>query len=227
MILGADTSTKTCSVALLEDGHARAEIVFSDGKTHSRHLMQLMDRLLNQFSISMQQIDALAVGVGPGTFTGVRIGLSAMKGLALANGLPILGISSLAALAWMQGPEPARICPMLDARRGEVYGAVYRRASGGLTCEHPEQVVSAGDLAGSIQGPCLFAGSGAVLYREVIAGIKPEAAHFAPDEQNLVKASAIASLAWQRLVVNDSDPLVTLVPNYLRPSDAEVNRRND
>ena len=123
--MAVDTATRACSVALADRDGTIAELNYFHGQTHSKHLAALVAALLDMASMQIDDVDAFAVDAGPGTFTGLRIGLATIKGLADATRKPVVGVSSLDALADQAGFSARRICCMLDARRGEVYTARY------------------------------------------------------------------------------------------------------
>jgi len=133
--LGTDTTTLSCSVALLQDDALLAEATLNIKKTHSERLMPLLDNLLTESGIEREAIDAIAVAAGPGSFTGLRIGVSTARALAQGLGIPVVPVCTLDALAEAIPAPGVLICPLLDARRSQVYTAIYRR---GL--EKPDQL---------------------------------------------------------------------------------------
>lgn len=224
-ILAVDTSTTTCSVAVSEEGALVAELTLAGGRTHSRHLMGLVDQLLATCGLTLDDIDAFAAVRGPGSFTGLRIGLSMVKGLSFATGKPAVGVSSLTALACQFPWTEDTLCMMLDARKGEVYCGTYRFVDGALLPERvgEEAVIAPGQAAGAISGDALFAGSGAVAYREVIEGAFSGSARFAPANLNTIGAGGVALLAFERLSIAGESFDDSLKPRYIRKSDAELN----
>ena len=142
ILLAADTASRSCGVAVVEDGAVLAEINDVSGQTHSRHLMAMVDRVLSMSVGGLDRVDGFAVTRGPGSFTGLRIGISTLKGLAEATGKPLVGVSSLEALAWQVFPAERLIVPMLDARRKEVYAARYMRRGTTLTSVGNEAALS-------------------------------------------------------------------------------------
>ena len=125
-VLAVDTATSSCSVAIVDGEELVSEITLISGETHSRHLSSLIEALTRTAGLALEQIEGFAVTRGPGSFTGLRIGIGTVKGLAVAGNRPMAGVSTLAALAWQVGPTDHTICPMVDARRNEVYAAFYR-----------------------------------------------------------------------------------------------------
>ncbi len=222
-ILAVDTATKSCSVAIIEAGSLSAELTTLKDQTHSKQLMELIHKGLEMSGFSADELDGLAVTVGPGSFTGLRIGISTIKGLAHALEKPVVGISSLDVLAWQCADRSYLICPLLDARKGEVYSATYRFNNDTLTPKSPE-IASAPEAAiQKIKEPCVFIGSGAQLYRRNISTVLGDLAYFAPESQNIIRASSVAFLSMERFETRDTVEAADLVPHYIRKSDAELN----
>ena len=128
-ILGIDTTAKTATAAIVEDGRLIAITVLNTPNTHSVTLLPMIDGLLKSAGLTLNDIDVFSCSVGPGSFTGVRIGTSAIKGLAYANGKPCVGVSSLEALAMNVTAEDGIICPVMDARRGQLYNALFAKTT--------------------------------------------------------------------------------------------------
>ena len=227
-ILSIDTATPCCSVALAEDGVVRAAAVDAGGVTHSRHLMGLVDAVLASAGWRLSQIDGFGVTRGPGSFTGIRIGMSAVMGMAQAVERPVVGVSALETLAWplLQGGAP--VCALIDARRREVYCGVYRLAGegqGALETLVPDQVITPVEALAQVPDPCHFVGSGARLYRREIIEARGPAARFAPEFQTHPDAAVVAWLAERRLP-SQGQGAGDLRPLYLRKSDAQINRES-
>lgn len=223
-ILGIDTSTRSCSAAVIEDQHLRAELIMDMGDTHSAHLMDLIDQVTRSAKVSIADVDGLAVTRGPGTFTGLRIGIGTLKGLALAIGKPIVGVSSLAALARQACCSDALICSMIDARRQQVYCRCYRCKDNETAdpCTS-ERVCALPEALGCIGEPALFIGSGAVLYASQISAHLGPLARFAPSLHHTIRASTVALMGREKLINGNTEDLSGFVPTYLRKSDAQVN----
>lgn len=225
-ILAVNTSEASASVALVEDGTLLCEEFFSAGVTHSRVLMDMVHQMITvRASVSVAEIDGLVAARGPGSFTGLRIGISVVKGIALAASKPVAGISSLDAIAWQMSASNRQVCAMMDARRGEVYTACYRFSGGKLThktkevCVTPKRAV---DLAGE---SAIFIGSGVLAYQDQIESIAEGDISFAPKFQNQVRASALAHAFFESQDLLSNDPS-SLLPVYIRRSDAEINYEN-
>jgi tRNA threonylcarbamoyladenosine biosynthesis protein TsaB len=222
-ILAVDTATKSCSVAIIDAGSLCAELTTLRDQTHSKHLMELIHNGLGMSGIGAAELDGLAVVIGPGSFTGLRIGVSTVKGLAHALDKPVVGISSLDALAWQCADRSYLICALLDARKGEVYSATYRYSDDTLTPKSPEKASAPEAALEEIKEPCVFIGSGALLYRRNISALLGDLAHFVPENQNIIRASSVAFLSMERFKTHDTVAVADLAPRYIRKSDAELN----
>ena len=222
-ILAVDTATKSCSVAIIEAGSLSAELTTLKNQTHSKHLMELIHNGLGMSGFSAADLDGLAVTIGPGSFTGLRIGVSTIKGLAHALDKPVVGISSLDALAWQCADRSYLICPLLDARKGEVYSATYRFENDTLTQKSLENATAPEAAVEGLKEPCVFIGSGAQLYRRNITNVLGNLANFAPEDQNIIRASSVGFLSMEKFKTHDTSEAAGLVPHYIRKSDAELN----
>ncbi len=226
-ILAADTSTMSCSVAVVHKKAVLAEMTVTTGETHSKHLMRLIRDSMELSNMALSELDGFAVTTGPGTFTGLRIGVSSIKGLAAATGKPVVGMSSLNVLAAQSSHDSYLICPLIDARRGEVYFSRYRFSrsgnnSEGFIKECEERVLPPVEAVNEINEPCVFIGNGALLYKQELVKLLGDLAHFAPEYQHTIRASTIAHLGVQRFEINDFHNAGELVPHYIRKSDAEL-----
>ncbi len=224
-LLTIDTSTTTCSVALSLDGELAAEYLSNQGRTLSARLLNCVDLLLKDAGLSVRDLDGFGVALGPGSFTGLRVGIATVKGLALAAGKPVAGFSSLAMLA-MNLPFAAHpVCPMFDARKKEVYAGKYECRNLPVSLL-PDCVAPPETFLDRIAGSAIFVGEGAVRYRDLIVDRLGEKALFAPSSAHLPRASAgtlLASLAFSR---GEATPPELLLPVYIRPSEAELARLN-
>lgn len=221
-IMAVDTATTSCSVAIVDKKSIRAELTLVKGQTHSKHLMDMIDTVLDLSGIKISDIDGFATSSGPGSFTGLRIGISTVKGLAAASGKPMVGISTLEVLAMQVSFSPYLICPLLDASRGEVYFSRYRFVSGHLKREIPERVFPADKAVSDLDESCIFVGNGALLYKKMLLDKLGKRALFTEIPQNVIKASTLAYLGMKRFEGNDTDDIGIFIPNYIRKSDAEV-----
>jgi tRNA threonylcarbamoyladenosine biosynthesis protein TsaB len=223
-LLVVDTATPCCSVAVAEAGDLRAAAVDASGMTHSRHLMRLVDQVLASAGWQASQLDGFGVTRGPGSFTGIRIGMSAVMGLAQAVGCPVVGISALEVLAWplLQCGDP--VCALIDARRGEVYCGAYRLVGADVEKLIPDHVAAPGVAIGQVPDPCIFVGSGARLYRDEIVTAKGDGARIAQRFFQYPDAATLAWLTAERLATR-GQPAIALRPLYLRKSDAQIRRK--
>lgn len=222
-ILAVDTATKSCSVAVVQEKSLLAEITTVRKQSHSKQLMEMINRVIGLSGLALSELDGFAVTRGPGTFTGLRIGISAVKGLSVAYGKPIVGVSSLGALAMQASYFPYLICPLIDARKGEVYFSRYRLRNGQLKKEADENVFTPEKALVDLNEPCLFIGDGALNYQQMILNKMGTSAFFASSFQNTIRASTVAYLSMKKFKNNDTDDVVRFVPHYIRRSDAELN----
>ncbi len=221
-ILAIDTSTPTGSVAVVDDDHLLAEINSGMARTHARQVLPMVDMALKLSASELADVGLLAVVKGPGTFTGLRIGAAVVKGLASVCGKPIAGVSALEALAWQAGLKDFLVCSLIDARRGDVYAALYTCSDGRLSQVFPETVAPPDQVLAAITAPCLLVGSGALVYRELIRARLGRHAHFAPAGQHTIHASTVARLGFLALHEGRVDNAASLTPTYLRKTDAEL-----
>jgi tRNA threonylcarbamoyladenosine biosynthesis protein TsaB len=224
-ILAVDTATKSCSIAVTEKQTVLAELTNTNGRTHSIHLLDMIHAVIQTAGLTVAALDGFAVTKGPGSFTGLRIGISTIKGLAMAVNKPVVGISSLETLAQQagSGSDSDLICPLIDARKGEVYFAAYRFSADGLKIEKKEMVSAPDEVVKDICEPCIFVGSGAILYRELTADKLGDFARFAAQSQHTIRASTVARLSLKRFEDGHIGEVAELVPHYIRKSDAELN----
>jgi tRNA threonylcarbamoyladenosine biosynthesis protein TsaB len=220
-ILAVETSTLAGSAALLEGGRVVGQSLLNIALTHSERLMAMVDRLLEDCGWEATGLDGLAVSVGPGSFTGLRVGIATVKGLALGLDVPVAAVPTLDALASNLPFADAPVCPMLDARKGEVYLALYR------PCE--ERVGRLSDYlalppraaAEWLTAPVIVLGDGVVACRPFLshlgAGLR-----VAPAAQSLPSAAVVGHLGYTMLASGHAVAADALVPMYLRPSEAEL-----
>lgn len=222
LLLTVDTATPCGSVAVTRGETLLGEVLLNVRSTHTDRLLVTVRQLLGDVGLSVADLDALGVVLGPGSFTGLRVGVATVKGLALASGLPVVGVSSLRTLA-MQFPFPRHpLCVLLDARKGEVYVGRYAWEGGLPVPLAPEAVVPPEALLATLEGETLFAGDGALSYRTLIVRQLGDRAHFVPWPLHLPRASAAAALALAAFRQGETVPLELLVPTYIRPSEAEI-----
>lgn len=224
-ILAVDTATPSCSVAVTDGQHLLAEINLARARTHTRHLAGMLRDVCRLAGLALGEMDAFAVVKGPGSFTGLRIGVSTVKGLAEGAGRPMVGISALQALAEQAGAATPLVCPLIDARRSEVYYSSYRRVDGVWVERHRAEVAPPEQALRDIDAPCTFIGNGAVLYGPMIRDRVGERACFVPLSAHILRAWTVAQLALKRLEAGESDDILLFKPDYLRKSDAQISPR--
>jgi len=221
-ILALDTASPSGSVALVRDGHLVGESILNLKTTHSERLLGVVDHLLGGVGCTLDQLDALAVVRGPGSFTGLRVGMATAKGLALALEVPLVGVSSLAALAANAPFARMPVCALLDARKNEVYAGLFSCAAGRPEPLGEERVVPPETFLQGLSGEALFVGDGAERYRSLIVRHLGGGAHFVPTPLNQPRAALVAWLAADELDGAPVSPADLLAPVYLRPSEAEL-----
>ncbi len=218
-ILAFDSAASHCSAAVVTPETVLGEISSADTETHSRHLMERIHQVLSDCRLCLSEIDGFAVTHGPGSFTGLRIGLSTAKGLAVAAGKPVVTISTLDVLAFQLQETGILISPMLDARKGEVYFSRCRFATGSLIREMKESVGEPETAVAGIQEPCIFIGEGASRYRKKILELKGDIAHFPKSEDHAIRASALGRLGLAALRQNQTADPSLIIPLYIRGAE--------
>ncbi|MCD6384827.1 tRNA (adenosine(37)-N6)-threonylcarbamoyltransferase complex dimerization subunit type 1 TsaB [Candidatus Sumerlaeota bacterium] len=224
-VLGIETATPSGGVAIIDEstGLVVSVQVYSS-ETHSVRLMPTVERALKLSGLALKDIDAIGVSIGPGSFTGIRIGMSVAKGLAFAGDRPLIAVPTLEALAYRYFRAGKLICPMIDARRQEVYAAIFEVSSDGRRLQQvgKDMVILPRNLLQQICQPAIFSGTGALRYRELIVTTLGDRAEFAPPHRILPSAEEVAYLALERFKENKIADPTTLEPRYIRPSDAEL-----
>ncbi|MFQ5989017.1 MAG: tRNA (adenosine(37)-N6)-threonylcarbamoyltransferase complex dimerization subunit type 1 TsaB [Candidatus Methylomirabilales bacterium] len=224
IVLGVESASTQGGVALVGGQGVVAEYVLNIEATYAERLMPAIDRLLHDARISIPEVEGLAVSIGPGSFTGLRIGLSTVKGLALATGKPVVGIPTLRALAWSFPYCRYPICSILDARKKEVYCALFEYHGPNLICLMEETALDPEALAKRIDRPTLFVGDGWRVYGSFFQEALGRLAVPPPSSRG-VSPAAVADLGRRRLLQGEKDAIEDLVPRYIRPSEAELKRR--
>lgn len=224
LLLAMETSGPCGSIALVTPGRCLAEYSLNSAITHSRRLLASLADLLDDADFAWGDLDGLAVSVGPGSFTGLRIGLSTAKGLAMATGLPLLGIPTLDSLAAQLACTTKLICPIIDARKKEVFAALYQQQEGRELQRITDYLtITPTNLATHINAPTVFIGDGIHAYKDLFLDQLGERATFAPTTIYFARAAAIGMLALERWQAKEfMDPL-RAIPLYVRASEAEVN----
>ncbi len=218
----------TGSIALLDGGRIAAEWTLSSARTHNRRLLKSIDRILGEAGWELEEIDAFAAAAGPGSFTGLRIGMTTIKVLAWSLGKPYASVCTLDALALPFCFSANPICALIDARKDEVYCAVYRPdAKGGFNLETPYLAINPSKLAADLRSrpeePIIFCGDGWTPYGNLLKKELGELAIEPPPSFHVVRASSVGELAGRRFLKGESDDVRSSAPFYLRPSEAEIN----
>ena len=248
-LLAIDTSTKHFSLAVARDGKVLRSRSILLKKVLSDSIMPAIQGILKKAGLTLAKLDGFAVGLGPGSFTSLRVGLSTVKGLAFALKKPVVGIPSLDVLA-MNAEDDGQVCALCDAKRNMVYACLYQKKGGDLRRkskylltdienvlkqitppadslhESKRGGLSASRQRGRIKGDVVFIGDGVPLFRETIekaAGIKPR---FADEKQMYPQARHLVALALKRFEAKEYDAAETLVPLYLYPEDCQVQKRS-
>ena len=222
-LLAFESSAKAAGVAVLDDGRLLAEYFQNSGQTHSRTLMQMAEDLLDNCDLTPRDIDACAVADGPGSFTGVRIGVAAAKGFAWGREIPCYGVSTLEAMARSAACLGGVICCCMDARRAQVYNAVFERCGETLVRLREDRAISLNDLCEDLQNiekPIFLVGDGAELCYTTLLERLPQLT-LLPEHLRQQSASGVALAAWEKIGRGESGNAAALVPNYLRLSQAE------
>ena len=223
IVVGIDTSTPQTSVAIGTENEILAKASVA-GAARQESVTPLLKELLARSDLTLSQIGGVAVGIGPGLFTGLRVGVATAKTLAQVANVPVVGIASLDALAYATRYSPRLIVAVIDARRREVFSAIYRAVPGGIVREREYEVHAPDRLAAELQampGEVLAVGNGAMLYRHVLEEIGSRI-EFASSIAAHPEAAALVELAVPRLLREEHDRLFDVVPLYLRKSDAEI-----
>ena len=223
ILLTIQTASPAGSLALSDGERLLAEINLDVRKTPTEWLLPMIEDLITKADLGKSDLDAIGVVRGPGSFTGLRVGLATAKGLSLAADCPLLGVSSLQCLAMQLPFTSIPVCVMLDARKQEVYTATYTWQAGFPQPVGEERVIKPEELLSEISGETLFVGNGAFVYRSLIVRQLAERAHFAPAFLNLPRAGAAAVLALHEWGIGRTSSAAELMPLYLRPSEAELN----
>lgn len=223
-ILAIDTSQKSLSLAVVADGLILAEFFIDSGRHHSETLMPAIEHVLRVTGLNLNMVDFFAVTTGPGSFTGLRIAAATVKGLALAVGKPVVGVSTLDVLARAAAPFAERlICPLLDARKNQVYTSLYEKQDVATARKiMAERLVDVENWLQELQGKILFIGDGAQKYSDCIRRYFPEERPLAEGFKHGISAGIAAQAAWEKFLQGELLEIDKFTPHYLRPSEAEI-----
>jgi tRNA threonylcarbamoyladenosine biosynthesis protein TsaB len=227
-VLALDTSTLTQSIALCAGGVLMSERVLKTRRGHASSLLATLDAVVQDARLTLEDMDLLVVGAGPGSFTGLRIGMACLKGLAFTTQIPLVTVSSLKAIAAQAGPGPGLVVPTIDARKQEVYAGLYRNDGHGTpSAVVPDRAFSLDALIGAIaehrqpNEPIVAMGSAMATYGARLSEALPDLTRL-DDAYGFPRAAHLARIA-ARIAPEDIPPLDSMEPNYQRLSDAEIN----
>lgn len=229
-ILAIDSSGLTASVALWEDDLTLAEFLIHAKKTHSQTLLPMLDETARMTELELDTIDAIAVAAGPGSFTGLRIGSATAKGLGLALKKPLIHIPTLHGLAYNLCGTDKIVCPIMDARRGQVYTGIYEFAGNDLVVLEDQMAVSIEELGEKLSAydrEIIFLGDGVPVFTEALTGqiMAGRRIFFAPAHMNRQRAAAVGALAIRYFRAGKTESATQHQPDYLRLSQAERVRK--
>lgn len=222
-ILGIDTSSKFLSIALSENKDIIREESHLLDRNHSSELVPRIKELLRKSAVPIGKIDAFVVGLGPGSFTGLRIGVSAIKGFGVALKKPCVGVPSIDSIACNVMAEDKEIVPIIDAKRQQVYAAIYRRKGGRVIRESGYLLLTIEKLMKKLNGDVVFLGDGISLYKDALSGIK-QSADFLEEKYWYPAAGNIIKLGFSRIKKTKNTGLDKLEPLYLYPKDCQVRK---
>ncbi|GKX65020.1 tRNA (adenosine(37)-N6)-threonylcarbamoyltransferase complex dimerization subunit type 1 TsaB [Inconstantimicrobium mannanitabidum] len=223
LILSVESATSAASVALIKDDGLLGEYTLNYKKQHSVLLMSLIDNLLKDNALTIKDVDAFVVSKGPGSFTGLRIGMATVKGLCMGSNKPLISVSSLDGLAFNELNFSGIICPIMDALRENVYTCFYKNVGGKLEKLIDHSHFSISELAEKLtemNEPVIFVGDGVEKYRTYLEE-HMQNIYFAANSNSFAKASSLGEIGLQLLNAGFSDDLNAVTPIYLRKSQAE------
>ncbi len=226
-IAALDSSGLVASVAIMEDDQMLAEYTVNYKKTHSQTLLPMLDEVVRMIDLDLNTIDAIAVAAGPGSFTGLRIGSATAKGLGLALDKPLLGVPTLEALAANLYDAQGYICPIMDARRNQVYTGIYEYRNHELCVVENQKAVAVDDLLAQLNqlgSPVTFLGDGVPVYKDSIQMKLQVPYSFAPAHLSRQRAGAVAALGMKYYHNGQMETAAEHRPEYLRVSQAERER---
>lgn len=223
LILSVDSSSSTATCALVKDDEILGEINLNNKKQHSVILMDLIDKILKEYDIDINSLDGFVISRGPGSFTGLRIGMATLKGLAFASNKPLTSISTLDALAYNVISFNGIICSIMDALRDNVYTCLYKNENNSLIPLIKEDCLSIDELTNILKEknlPVIFVGDGAIKHKDYLKENLPNCS-FAPNHSNFPKASSVGELGIKKIKEGIIENIDSINPIYLRKSQAE------
>lgn len=226
-LLALDSSGLVASVAIAEDDTLLAEYTVNYKKTHSQTLLPMLDEVVKMTELDLESVDAIAVAGGPGSFTGLRIGSATAKGLGLALNKPLIHVPTVEALAFSLYGVEKLICPLMDARRSQVYTGLYRFEGDCFVTVKEQLPMAVGELAEELNGrgeAVVFLGDGVPVYRSMLTELLRVPHQFAPAHTNRQRAAAVAALGLRYAAEGRLETAAEHRPDYLRLSQAERER---
>lgn len=226
-ILAIDTSSAVASAAILEDNKLVAEYILNNKKTHSQRIMPMIEELMHDSELTVEDIDIFAAAYGPGSFTGLRIGVATAKALAHAVNKPMVEVSTLEGIAFNAVYSDLLLCPIMDARRDQVYNAVYKAENGTLKEVIAPRAVSLEECVNELiekKEKVLFMGDGVAVHREKIKELMGSQAEFAMPPFLNQRAGSVAQIAYAKALNGETVSYLEFAPFYLRKSQAERER---
>lgn len=223
-ILALDSSSIVATAALIDGNKMIGEMTINHKKNHSQKLMPLIQKLLDEVEVKIQDVDGFGVSIGPGSFTGIRIGVSTAKALAQVGNKPLVGISTLEGLAFNLPYSEGLLCPILDAQREQIYTALYQWQGQKMLCIEKDQAVSVKDWIEELskRGEKIhLIGDGIPKYAEQFQDRLGEKIWIAPIASRMPRASSIASLSLEKILKGQASDYKSVVPNYIRKSQAQ------
>lgn len=226
-ILGIDSSGLVASAAIASEDTVVAEFTVNNKQTHSQTLLPMVEQVVTFSGVELEQLDAIAVAAGPGSFTGLRIGAATVKGLGLALKKPVVPVPTLEGLAYQLAESAGIICPVMDARRNQVYTGIYRMEEGRLQILMEQCAMDIRDLLGELERyseTVHFLGDGVSVYRQMIKDVFTGEYSFAPAHLSRQRAAAVAVLGGAYYQAGKAEDAAVWKPEYLRKSQAERER---
>ena len=227
LLLAVESSGLVASVALMSDDVLMGEFTTNFKKTHSQTLLPMLDEMVRMVGVELKDVDAIVVSKGPGSFTGLRIGAATAKGLGLALDKPLIGVPTVDAIAYNLFGTDKVICPLMDARRNQVYTGLYTFGSGGFKVLRGQEAVSIEAVVQRLEEmgkPVIFLGDGVPVYRDFIEAHLQTPHEYAPAHLSRQRAGALAAIGKLYWEAGRSESAAELRPEYLRLSQAERER---
>jgi len=223
-LIAIDTSTDYFSLGISEDDQVLFSKSFLLYRKHSTELLPILEETLKKLRLSIREIDGFIVGQGPGSFTGLRVGISMVKGMAVSLQRPIVALSTLECLAQGAPPGSGSVAPWMDAKRSQIYAALYYKKNGAFREQWHEDVVTPDAFLKRVKGKTLFVGEGASLYREVIQSHLGKDAIFAHSRYNIPDPKVLLRVGGERFAKKRFESPYTLTPLYLYPKDCMIKK---